>query len=100
MKVQIIDNKPIYSVENIRELFRFYISAVLVREIKEGYQLPPFYLPVRRPIDRDAYELWILPLAPFVWLYYLATALLWKVWIDMQTLIDMIVVISRRDRKG
>ena len=91
------NNKYIFIPQGIKEWFRIDISASLVHSLKEGRSLPPFYLPVRKPVEKLVYECWILPLAPFVWFYYLFIALFWKMWIDMQTLIDMIVVLTNRE---
>lgn len=90
------DNKHIFKPEKWQEFFKITIAAVYVRNMTKGSPMPPFYLPVRKPADRYVFELWILPLAPFVWLYYLITTLLWKTWEDMQTALDMLIVFTRK----
>ena len=69
---------------NWKENFRYYLSGAFIRkECKEGKIMPRFYLPVWRPADKDALELWILPLAPIVWILYVVKDILWLIWRDM-----------------
>lgn len=96
MKVIQKNNTYKFIPESISECFKIYVAGVFVRGIKEGGYLPPFYLPVAKPTNRDAYELWILPLAPFVWLIYLIYSVFMKVWYDMQNLIKMIYEFTRK----
>lgn len=57
------------------EWLRTYVVA--------GEMIPYFYLPVRRSLNRNAYETWIAPLAPFVLLYLLAASTARKIWWDL-----------------
>lgn len=58
--------------------------------LEEGAERPMFYWPVIAPSNRYGYELWIFPLAGFVWLWYLLRELWWLTWHDMQRLVWMI----------
>lgn len=92
MKATRKSGRTYFSVDNWKEIFTYRVSNVLVRSLKEGDVLPPFYLPVQIPVQRrpdvDAYEMWIFPLAPIVFMLYLLKAIIYSVsrdcvqWLD------------------
>lgn len=55
-----------------------YISM----EIEQGEMIPRFYLPVIRPFDRYAYEVWIFPLAFLVVFYQIFSSAFRLIWRD------------------
>lgn len=70
--------------ENWKEHFRYYLSGAFIRrEYTEGLFIPRFYLPVWQPNNKDALELWIFPLAPLVWIFYVLKDALFLIWRDM-----------------
>jgi hypothetical protein len=88
-----------YTPENWKEHFQVFISRLLVIEMKEGSRLPRFYLPIWRPADKYAFECWILPLAPFVWLWRVIDSVFWNIWSDMQDLAYMLWLWRNRKLK-
>jgi len=76
-----------------------YISGTLLRSLNEGEKLPLFYFPVIRQSNRDAYECWILPLAPFVLLYYITKNVFWSIWTDLMEVLYMLEVMNRKKKR-
>lgn len=79
-----IVNSKTFIKENWKEHFRYYLSGVFLRKgYTEEFELPRFYLPVWQGTNRDALELWIVPLAPFIWVFYVLRDVFWLIWRDM-----------------
>lgn len=57
--------------------------------VVEGEMIPYFYLPVRRLLNRRSYEVWIMPVAPFVLLFLLAFGAARKVWWDLTDIVEI-----------
>lgn len=75
---------------------RYYLFATRINKpFLEGEKAPLFYLPVWKSYDKYTLELWILPLAPIVWLIYVVRDVLWIIWRDMTELQRNIMEYSR-----
>lgn len=60
-----------FTRENVKEWF--------VVNVSEGMTCPRFYIPVRRKITSCHTEVWIFPLAGFVWLFYVTKNIVWSI---------------------
>ena len=69
-----------YERENWTEWFRVFAS--------EGSYVPRFYMPVRRRTANLLLECWILPLAPFVWVFYVLQNIVHSVILDCLNLLS------------
>lgn len=79
----------IYRLENWKEIFVVYFQE---GDLPGMYRRPPFYIPVRKKADMyRAYECWVLPLAPFVWLFYFSGAIGTLIWRDFFDWLNMII---------
>jgi hypothetical protein len=69
------------------EMKKYITRRILRRDHTEGSKLPRFYLPVWRSYDADTLELWVFPLAPFVWSWRVFSSIsmiLWRDFLDWQ----------------
>ena len=95
MLVEKIKGQFKYTRENLREYFTVEVSGLFFRRHHEGMMIPRFYLPVWRGYDRYSLEVWIFPLAPFVWVFRLFTEIFRKLWQDMNDWLRLMYEIRR-----
>ena len=90
--------KTLYTL--IAAMRRFISGRDMFRsKLGEGQRLPFFYLPVRRPSNMDAYEVWIAPLAPFVLAYYLLQGAFMSMWYDLNEVLHMLYKLNELKKK-
>lgn len=57
-------------------------------KVSGGNMRPRFFLPVRRGVIYHGYECWVMPLAPFVLLFYAIKSAFFAFWSDCTSAID------------
>jgi hypothetical protein len=75
-------SKKVFKPENWKEYFRIDFSDIIWKFMTEGSPIPRWYIPVRRSPEKLTIECWLLPLAPFAWLYYLLGNIFHVIWFD------------------
>lgn len=88
-----IGNRILVHLQYIREHWYEWFYVV----VSEGYERPLWYLPVRRKIDRHAYECWIFPIAPFVLIGFIVNNIFWSVWSDLITFQELLAKKSNHE---
>lgn len=68
--------------ENWKEWFHISFSGAYMR-ISDGHAVPRWYLPVYKHDYKDAIEVWIFPLAPFVLIGRVIVNMFYSVWRDL-----------------
>ena len=77
--------------EHWTEWFRMFAS--------EGMEVPRFYMPVRRKQHNLQLECWILPLAPFVWVFYVLQNIVHSVILDCLNLLSHLDEVMEEKKK-
>ena len=73
-----------YITKYIREHWWEWLKIDYARfNLSIGEAVPRFYLPVRRLVNRNAYECWFILLAPFALAWFIVSRMLLGAWRDL-----------------
>lgn len=88
----------VYVQQTLKEYLTVEILERLFFDVKEGYMIPPFYLPVTRERFNGSFRCWIFPLAPFALVFTIIQRAFRSVWSDLLDTSDLIGLKNRRQR--